>query len=188
LGNPYDGVRDIPDVSLFASNGIWDSYYVACWTNPAGGFPPCNSVPPSGWSGWGGTSISSPIMAGIQALVNEKTGSRWGNPNTVYYQMAYSEYNSHPNGASACNSTTVAKTGNSCVFYDVTQGDNAGACEANRSGYLINCYKTAGVVYGVLSTSLIYDQPAYVATPGWDFPSGIGSVNAWNLIQKWPSH
>jgi hypothetical protein len=127
-------------------------------------------------------------MAGIQALVNEKTGSRWGNPNTVYYQMAYSEYNGRANGASYCNSTTVPKTGNTCVFYDVTQGDNAGACEANRSGYLINCYKTAGVVYGVLSTSLIYDQPAYVATPGWDFTSGIGSVNAWNLIQKWPSH
>jgi subtilase family serine protease len=188
LGNPYDGVRDIPDVSLFASNGIWDAYYVVCWTDPAGGFPPCNSVPPSGWSGWGGTSVSSPIMAGIQALINEKTGNRWGNPNTVYYELAYSEYNSNATGATACNSNTVAKTGNSCVFYDVTQGDNVGACEANLSGYLINCYKTAGVVYGVLSTSLYYDQPAYAATPGWDFTSGIGSVNAWNLIQKWPSH
>lgn len=187
LGNPTDGVRDIPDVSLFASNGFWNTYYVACWTNPAGGFPPCLSTPPSDWSGWGGTSISTPIMAGLQALINEKTGSRWGNPNTVLYALAKAEYGGG-NGAATCNSTTVAKTGNSCLFYDITQGDNDSVCQANSRGYLINCYKPGGtVVYGVLSTSLYYDQPAYPATTGWDFTSGIGSVNAWNLIQAWPS-
>jgi subtilase family serine protease len=187
LGNPSDGVRDIPDVSLFASNGFWGTYYVACWTNPAGGFPPCLSSPPSAWSGWGGTSISSPIMAGIQALINEKTGSRWGNPNTVYYALANAEYNS-TNGAAYCNSTTVPKTGSPCIFYDITQGDNVGVCKASSFGFLINCYKPGGgVVYGVLSTSLYYDQPAYPATTGWDFTSGIGSVNAWNLLENWPS-
>jgi hypothetical protein len=35
FGNPADGVRDIPDVSLFGSNGFWDAYYVACWDGPA---------------------------------------------------------------------------------------------------------------------------------------------------------
>ncbi|HET9402635.1 MAG TPA: protease pro-enzyme activation domain-containing protein, partial [Candidatus Acidoferrales bacterium] len=34
FGNPSDGVRDIPDVSLFAANGIWSHYYVFCWSNP----------------------------------------------------------------------------------------------------------------------------------------------------------
>lgn len=34
------------------------------------------------WAGFGGTSVSSPIMAGIQALVDQKTKGRWGNPNT----------------------------------------------------------------------------------------------------------
>ncbi len=29
-GNPADGVRDIPDVALFASNGFWGHYYVVC--------------------------------------------------------------------------------------------------------------------------------------------------------------
>ena len=187
LGNPQDGVRDIPDVSLFASNGIWSTYYVACWTNPAGGFPPCLSSAPSAWSGWGGTSISTPIMAGIQALINEKTGSRWGNPNSVYYALAKIEYNS-ANGAAYCNSTTVPKIGNPCIFYDVTQGDIVGACQTTYHGYLINCYKPGGtVVYGVLSTSDYYDQPAYSATTGWDFTSGIGSVNASNLLENWPS-
>jgi len=181
-GNPNDGVRDIPDVSLFASNGFWSSYYIACWTNPAGGFPPCASVPPSDWSGWGGTSISSPIMAGIQALINEKTGSRWGNPNTVYYSIARKEFST----TSVCNSNTVPKTGSHCVFYDITQGDIDGACQAGYAGFLINCYKPAGMAYGVLATPSYYDDPAYLATPGWDFTSGIGSVNAWNLIQAFP--
>ena len=32
-GNPADGVRDLPDVSLFAANGIWSHYYVFCWSD-----------------------------------------------------------------------------------------------------------------------------------------------------------
>jgi hypothetical protein len=186
FGNPNDGVRDIPDISLFASNGFWDAYYIACWSNPdpgvGGGFT-CTGAP-STWSGWGGTSISSPIMAGIQTLINEKTRSKWGNPNTVYYQLANAEYGW--DGSRTCNSNTVNKTKNDCIFYDVTQGDNVGACQATGS-VLINCFLPKGDTYGVLSTSNWFDQPAYSATPGWDFPSGIGSVNAWNLVQNWPS-
>jgi subtilase family serine protease len=189
FGNPSDGVRDIPDVALFASNGIYDAYYVVCWSDPAtevgGGFT-CTG-PPSTWAGFGGTSVSSPIMAGIQALVNQKTGSRWGNPNTVYYALANAEYGAA--GSSACNSTTVNKTANSCIFYDVTQGDNDGACKAKSGGTLTNCYRpseTPAITYGLLSTSNSADQPAYVTTAGWDFPSGIGSVNAWNLVMNWP--
>ena len=35
LGNPADGVRDIPDISLFAANGAWNHYYVYCWSDTA---------------------------------------------------------------------------------------------------------------------------------------------------------
>jgi subtilase family serine protease len=187
FGNPSDSVRDTPDVALFASNGFWDAYYVVCWSNPdtnpevGGGFT-CTGAPTT-WSGFGGTSVSSPIMAGIQALVNQKTGSRWGNPNTVYYSLANAEFG--PSGSAACNSNTVSKVGNSCVFYDITQGDNDAVCRA-RSGVLDNCYLPAGDTYGVLSTSNTADQPAYLTNVGWDFASGIGSVNAYNLVMNWP--
>jgi subtilase family serine protease len=186
FGNPADGVRDIPDVSLFASNGIFDAYYVTCWSNPdtnAGGGFTCTGAP-STWAGFGGTSVSSPIMAGIQALVNQHTGSRWGNPNTEYYSLAKTEYGA--SGSGACNSTTVNKTANNCIFYDVTQGDNDGACKATGSGTLRNCYRPSGT-YGVLSTSNTTDQPAYATGTGWDFPTGIGSVNAYNLVMNWPT-
>jgi subtilase family serine protease len=188
VGIPKDSVRDIPDVSLFASNGFWDAYYVTCWSNPdpnvGGGFS-CTG-PPSTWAGFGGTSIASPIMAGIQTLINQKTGSRWGNPNSIYYGLANSEYGT--GGSSTCNSLTVNKTSNSCVFYDVTQGDNVGACTSGASAMLIDCYRPAGygLTYGLLSTSATAKEPAYRATVGWDFTSGIGSVNVWNLINRWP--
>ena len=188
-GNPSDGVRDIPDVSLFASNGFWDAYYVVCWSNPntssaVGGGYTCTGAP-STWAGFGGTSVSSPIMAAIQALVNQHTASRWGNPNTTYYALANNEYQANGSGAAACNSNTVNKTSNSCIFYDITSGDNDVVCRAHSGGTLYNCYRPSGT-YGVLSTSNAADDPAYPTTTGWDFATGIGSVNAYNLVMNWP--
>ena len=189
FGNPSDGVRDIPDVALFASNGFWDAYYVVCWSNPDtgvhGGFA-CTGAP-STWAGFGGTSVSSPIMAGIQALVNQKTGSRWGNPNTVLYSLANQEFGASGAGAGACNSTTVNKNASTCIFYDVTQGDIDGACEtATRTGSTLhNCYRPTGTI-GILSASNTTSSPAYTTNMGWDFASGIGSVNAYNLVMNWP--
>ena len=189
LGVPGDGVRDIPDVALFAANGIWDAYYVVCWSDPntdpfvGGGFT-CNGAP-SSWAGFGGTSVSSPIMAAIQALVNQKTRARWGNPDSVYYSLARNEYGA--SGSSSCNSTTVNKTHNGCVFYDVTQGDNVGACTSSGAK-IYNCFLPPKDTYGVLSVVNWFNVPAYTTTTGWDFPSGIGSVNAYNLVMDWPAY
>ncbi len=68
FGNPKDGVRDIPDVSLFASNGIWGHYAVICYSDPSGGGVSCSGAP-STWAGVGGTSVAAPLMAAMQALV-----------------------------------------------------------------------------------------------------------------------
>src|SRR5262249_3706484 len=59
VGNPRDGVRDIPDVSLFAANGIWGHYYVVCYSDTRNGGAKCTGAP-SGWAGGGGTSFGSP--------------------------------------------------------------------------------------------------------------------------------
>ena len=34
-GSNSDGVRDIPDVSLFAANGVWGHFETVCWADPA---------------------------------------------------------------------------------------------------------------------------------------------------------
>jgi hypothetical protein len=39
---------------------------------------------------------------------------------------------------------------------------------------------------GVLSTSTSSYDPAYGTANGWDFATGIGSVNVWLLITNWP--
>ena len=185
FGNPADGVRDTPDVSLMAGNGLWGVYYAACISNPADGpaadgFVPCGANP-AGWTGWGGTSVSSPIWAGIQALVNQSTGSAWGNSNPVLYTMGNMEYGA--GGNPSCNSTLGNAIGSTCAFNDVTLGDNSGVCDAGRSG-TINCFLD-GAKYGILSTSNTADDEAYPATPGWDFTSGIGTANAWNIVNSW---
>lgn len=182
LGNPNDGVRDIPDVSLFAANGAWGHYYIFCYSDPNGGGVPCTGSP-ANWPGAGGTSFSSPIWAGMQLLVNQATGSRWGNPNTVYYQLANSEYGS--GGNPSCNSTLGNQASSSCIFYDETLGDMDTDC-LPLNGTPYNCYMSNGNL-GVLSTDNNSYQPAYGTTTGWDFATGIGTVNVYNLVTNWPT-
>ncbi|MGB8013356.1 MAG: protease pro-enzyme activation domain-containing protein [Terriglobales bacterium] len=185
VGNPNDGVRDLPDVSLFAANGVWGHYYPFCIDSSNGG---CVGAPDDDtWSGAGGTSFASPIMAGFQALVNQKSGERQGNPNPVYYSLAAKEYGA--GGDSSCNSTLGNAVSGSCIFYDVTLGDINIPCIGP------NCYQPSGGL-GVLSTSTNGCDPtnaadgdcgAYIATTGWDFATGIGSVNVTNLVNGWPT-
>ena len=180
LGNPNDGVRDTPDVSLFAADGLWSHFYVFCWSDTANGGAACTGDP-SGWSGAGGTSFSAPILAGIQALVNQKMGAPQGNPNPVYYDLAAAEYGS--GGATSCNSSLGNAVSNACIFYDVTQGDMDVNCTSNN-----NCYNPSGTgTQGVLSTSNSSFNPAYGTTIGWDFATGIGTLNAANLVNNWPA-
>lgn len=180
VGVPADKVRDIPDVSLFAANGLWGHYFVYCYSDPGAhrGGAPCTGAP-SNWSGAGGTSFSSPILAAIQALINQKTGERWGNPNPVYYAIAKAEYGS--SGSAACNSSKGNAAGKSCVFYDVTLGDIDVNCEGSH-----NCFLD-GATNGVLSKSNSSYQPAFKTTTGWDFATGIGTINAYNFVMssKW---
>jgi subtilase family serine protease len=171
-GNPSDGVRDLPDVSLFAANGLWGHFYVYCLTDPYNGGQPCVGSP-FYWNGAGGTSFSAPIMAGIQALVNQKMGGAQGNPNPVYYKLA---------GSSVASS----------VFHSITTGDITVNCSGN-----INCFgsgfegrgrssPTTGFVgNGGLSTSNQTYAPAFAAASGWNFAIGLGSVDAYNLIMNW---
>ena len=178
VGNPSDGVRDIPDVSLMAANGVWNHFYIICMSNPAevseGYATPCSS-PVQDWPGYGGTSVSSPIWAGIQALVNQKTGERWGNANTVYYAIARSEYGS--SGNASCNSSLGNAIGASCVFNDVTQGSIYLPCATTGSGTsarLYNCYRPSATDktadYGVMSA-------APMTFPGLAGPGPVTALN-----------
>jgi len=116
----------------------------------------------------------APILAGVQALVDQDWG-RQGNPNYSYYTLADLEYGLF--GNAGCNSTSG--TNNSCVFHDVTLGDMDVNCRGN-----VNCYDPSGP-NGVLSVSSKAYQPAYGATAGWDFATGIGTLDVNRLVRSW---
>src|SRR5208337_3473593 len=99
IGNPSDGVRDIPDVSLFAASGSWGHAYIICFSDPSNGGASCNGAPDT-WTLVGGTSAAAPIWAAIQSLINQASGSRWGNPNPEYYLRAATEYGA--GGSTSC--------------------------------------------------------------------------------------
>jgi len=181
-GVPNDGARDLPDLSLFASNGENNSFYLIC---QADALPPgeisCN--PTSGewyFEGAGGTSASTPAFAGIMALVNQKTGARQGNANYVLYPLAAKS------GANCTSNASMAGTANSssCIFYDVVTGNNSVACQGGTP----NCSSTVYGAFGMLEVNPPSNtSPAWTTSKGYDVATGLGSVNALNLVKEWSS-
>jgi subtilase family serine protease len=195
LGVPNDNVRGLPDVSLFASNGFWSHAMWLCDSDYTEGGGTCdyanNTAGAAQVNAAGGTSFAAPAFAGIQALINQAAGDRQGNMNVLLYQIAAQQYGStaNPNvtGLSECNANQGNATGSTCVFHDVTSGDIFVPCGKNTPNcYLTGASNTSGNCArsgcGILSTSLTAEQPAYPAAAGWDFATGLGSVDAANLV------
>jgi subtilase family serine protease len=86
-GIASDNARDVPDLSLFAANGLYRAMWATCGNDDCSGADPTIS-------GIGGTSASAPAFAGVLALINQKIGAnkRMGQPNWVLYDLA----KSHP--------------------------------------------------------------------------------------------
>jgi subtilase family serine protease len=187
-GMPNDGARDLPDISLFASNGFWNHAILLCMSDVAQGGAPCNYRNPSDAfsNSAGGTSFTAPQLASIQALIDQKAGGPQGNPNPIYYDLAKSQYGtaSKPNEANiaACNSSNGTTGSSGCKFHDVTVGTNDVPCYGP-----VNCYNpNPATDYGVLSTSDTILRPAFSAHPGWDFTTGLGTLNVTNVVNAWP--
>jgi Pro-kumamolisin, activation domain/Bacterial Ig-like domain (group 3) len=150
-----DNARDVPDVSLTAS-GAHDGYVLclegSCVPNAQGEFL-IYLV--------GGTSASTPSFAGIMALVDSYPGSLLqGLPNYVLYRLAASQ---NASIAQCDGSRTSGLPASTCIFNDVTVGNNAVPGELN---------------YGLGAAD-------YQAGVGYDMASGLGSVNVANLVNQW---
>jgi len=176
IGVPNDGVRDIPDVSLFASSGKNGSFYALCEADAVPGYPSCNN-PSGNWYfvGVGGTSVAAPNFAGIMALVNQKYG-RQGVANYVLYPLA-------AHAGASCTSTAAAVGNSNCIFYDIVNGNNSVACLAGSK----NCSNTSSSGFGILVNPTDNSTPAWTTTAGYDLATGLGSVNAANLVNQWTS-
>ena len=163
-----DGHRDIPDVSFFASNGFLGSSYLICvsaggssCTYSATSEPTAQEV--------GGTSVASPAMAGVMALINQKSASAQGNPNKLLYTLAAEQ------SWASCSSQT-AKTTSSCIFNDVNTGTNSMACVSGSPNCSVHY---SGDPLGILN--------GYSAGTGYDAATGLGSLNVANVVNFWPT-
>jgi Pro-kumamolisin, activation domain/Bacterial Ig-like domain (group 3) len=193
-GVPADNKRDIPDVSLFASNGFTGSGYLICAMDQ-GGF--CQSGTQFfSYLAIGGTSASAPAFAGIMALVNhsqaqQSLSSRQGNANYILYALAKKQANITP----ALNCNASAGPVSSCTFHDVTRGNsffpnsltgtNSVACKgASPSCSATVASQTGALVAPGTATPKVL---AWITNPAYDLAVGLGSVNAQNLVTNWKS-
>jgi subtilase family serine protease len=185
-GMPNDGVRDQPDVSLFAANGIWGHFYLFCMSDPNEGGAPCDYKNANDLLGnaAGGTSFGSPAFAGIAALIQESLGGEnLGNPAPEFYQIGNAQYTT-PLGLSQCNSTLGNKVSSACAFYTVTAGNNAEPCNKGTA----NCKTDKGSTMGIgVLTAMIggTTAPAYGTQPGYSLATGLGTVNVTNLLYNY---
>jgi hypothetical protein len=156
-----DGVRDLPDIALFASNGFYGAVWAVCADNVADGdtsstYTDCQTsngqlVSGTHISGYGGTSTAAPAFAGMLALVAQaQGGARLGQADNVLYQLAQSKY--------------------ATVFHDVTTGDNSVVCVSGTNNCGSNGFMTG-----------------YNASANYDLASGLGSVDAAAMVNNWSS-
>ena len=154
-GVPPDGARDLPDVSLFASNGANLSAYPIC-----AGEGEC--APGSGDQALiylvGGTSGSTPAMAGIMALVDQKYG-RQGQANFTLYPLAQQKPAS---------------------FHDITLGSNFSVCFQGSA----DCFVNAS---GDDETSVYPATQNYDLASGLGSVDASALVNNWNSITFLPT-
>ncbi len=124
--------RGAPDVS-FSANPSHDGYII--FDNGQ-------------YTAIGGTSVGTPVFAGMVALLNQYLGTNGvGNINPNLYRLQQTAQN---------------------VFHDITTGNNFHLCQSGSTG-CTNGFTSIG----------------YNAGPGWDPVTGLGSVDAYNLLTQW---
>ncbi|HKT30414.1 S53 family peptidase [Dyella sp.] len=203
-GAAKDQSRDLPDVSLFAGSYGGYSWVILCT-----GFYPCTANFTSPVELVGGTSLSSPMFAGIQALIdqglsNAGLSKNQGNAAPTLYELARHEYGgptgSAPGTLAKCNASNGTNGTGKCVFYNVTTGGNSTQCvqvaafaETTPDCYFYGTIQNFQQFYGPTLVGLTSastsnynsNTAAFSAQPGWSFANGLGSVNAGNLLSAW---
>jgi Pro-kumamolisin, activation domain/Subtilase family len=112
---------------------------------------------PQALTAFGGTSVAAPALAGILALLNQAVLE--ATPGSVV-------------GLGDVNATLYALANSPAAraaFHDITAGDNIVPCEAGSP----DCPASASSQFG------------FAAGPGYDQATGLGSIDAANLVAAW---
>jgi len=159
-GVPTGSHRYVPDVSFGASA---EYGYFGCMAASNASCVPATTGPDRGtfhFLAWGGTSASAPSMAGIGAMLNQKSGAAQGNLNPTLYALA-------------------ASAGNG-VFHDITVASSGVAnCSLNTASPCNNSLPS--------SISLTGGLTGYLVGNGYDPVTGLGSIDVSRLLESWAS-
>ena len=160
--SPITGLhRLVPDLVNISANGHDGTLFCAgsiCSTTSTGALNNAGIV--------GGTSVATPVQAGIQALINQKNGGRQGNILPILYKLSNTQYTASTTACQSTLGTTTTSTptlpASTCNFNDIVSGSNIVPLKAGGgTGY------SAGV--------------------GFDEASGLGSMNVANVATNWAS-
>ena len=154
---PNDGSRDVPDLSLDASDSQ-DPYLFCVSDSCTNGFRNASS----NLNVAGGTSFDSQIFGGLLALVEQKIGARIGNANPVIYALA--------NNASYYSAGATITSNAGVVFNDITAGSNAMPCTAGTA----NCLNGGSTGFSAAS--------GYDLATGWGSVNVSNLANAWTKV------
>jgi subtilase family serine protease len=198
-GIPGDGVRDLPDISFFSGDGSLESATLICVSNDGA---PCTDIANTASGGTGaaeevgGTSVATPEMAGVMALINQKAGAAQGSPNAELYTLAAKQT------YSSCSAET-GTTSNGCYFNDIDQGTNSMPCDYEgkaveggtafdgNTGLWEPTTASAGLASPncsiVNSGDVVGTLSGYSAGTGYDQATGLGSLNIANVVSNWPA-
>jgi subtilase family serine protease len=160
-GVPSDGKRDLPDVSLMAGNGYDDAVWLICddSTGEAAFSPYANETLDCSniTGGYFDAYGGTSTSAPTFAGILALVEQKTGGKLGLPAQILYSLYGTAPT-----------------AFHDITVGNNSVACESTS----LDCVEDAAGYYF---------ESGYNTTTGYDLATGLGSVDATQLINNWTS-
>ena len=160
-GVPSDGKRDLPDVSLMSGNGADYSTWLVCTADTytsSGTTYTENCVTQNGSFTFSGFGGTSTAAPAFAGILALVQQKTTTRLGQAAQQL-YALYNGSHAGA---------------IFHDVTVGNISVPCNSGT----LNCLQnTAGNYY----------ESGYNTAPGYDLASGLGSVDAKQLVNYWNS-
>jgi len=161
--------------SLFAADGLWSHYYVFCWSDTPQWWTWLLAPTLAPGTAQVAPSFASPVMAGIQALINQKAGGPQGNPAShvlsarrcrVWFDAAIA----------LATRIMVGQSPATAFFYDVTSGDMDVDCIGP------NCYLADGSVGGGFQRPIPRSPPLMARESAGTSPpaSGASTPPTWS--------
>jgi hypothetical protein len=167
---PSDGVRDVPDISFSASN--FNDPYIVCTaqseTTGSASTSTCVTSISDALitynSAFGGTSVSTPVAAGMAVLLNQYLGSTkgLGNINTQVYEL----FSSNPSS-----------------FHDIVAGTSS--TDGDTSNNVVPCTPNTPSFEPPALQCPAGGTLGYSAGTGYDLVTGLGSIDFNSFFAAW---